>query len=538
MRCAYAAWLFIAFCVVFYGEAREVRSGFELLGRGRGMFVALVYIQFVGVLAFLPATMSGVITQEKEQRSLELLLLTDLRPSEILLQKYLGHLIPIFTFLLLSLPLLAICYAFGGVSPELLWTAVALLVLHCLQVGAWALLWSCYCRTSLSAFVATYALGVPLYLLAAIWLVHIRFSFAAPVAFGIATDLPGEAGTELIVSCVGILASAVLCLLLARRALVARAFVPRKSTVLTLFQRLDRFFERANRVVGGIMLVKQKGMLPGDEPVAWREVTKRSLGKPQYLFRVLVLIEVPVLFIAADRLLAGAAYGEETLSPLIFILWALAVLLLCVVGANAVASERASQTLDVLLTTPLTGEEILRQKHRAARRLILVLLVPFFTLFAMKASFGSGLELDLLRLRFPRTYLCYIAASVCSVLIFLPLVAWFSLWVSLRVRTRSRAILTALVALMVWWAGPLLLAGLIGPGHLGTWVLLSFASPAATIFLIEQLPRTLEAVVGLGLFVGYYAWYGSIAVALRRSCLTRADRLLGRASPGEFARQG
>ena len=120
LRCAYAALLFIAFCVVFYGEAREVRSGFELLGRGRGMFVALVYIQFVGVLAFLPATMSGVITQEKEQRSLELLLLTDLRPSEILLQKYLGHLIPIFTFLLLSLPLLAICYAFGGVSPEYL----------------------------------------------------------------------------------------------------------------------------------------------------------------------------------------------------------------------------------------------------------------------------------------------------------------------------------------------------------------------------------------------------------------------------------
>ena len=43
------------------------------------------------------------------------------------------------------------------------------------------------------------------------------------------------------------------------------------------------------------MLVRDSNPLPEDDPVAWHETNKKSLGTFRYLLRVLILLEVPVL---------------------------------------------------------------------------------------------------------------------------------------------------------------------------------------------------------------------------------------------------
>src|SRR6185437_13152816 len=88
----------------------------QIFGRGFAPFNFLVSAQMAAIFLFLPPMMAAAIAQEKERDTLGLLFLTDLTPWELILQKYVGRLIPMLTLLFLSLPLLAVAYSLGGVS--------------------------------------------------------------------------------------------------------------------------------------------------------------------------------------------------------------------------------------------------------------------------------------------------------------------------------------------------------------------------------------------------------------------------------------
>src|SRR5438874_2340890 len=88
VRGGYACLLFFVAFLIFYEELRAgATSPLAVLGRGRDMFTALVFIQFAGVYLFMPAITCGVLTQEKERDSLQLLLITRLGPWTILFEK-------------------------------------------------------------------------------------------------------------------------------------------------------------------------------------------------------------------------------------------------------------------------------------------------------------------------------------------------------------------------------------------------------------------------------------------------------------------
>ncbi|MDF1746676.1 MAG: ABC transporter permease subunit, partial [Gimesia sp.] len=123
-----------------------------ILGRGRQIFESMIYLQFTAIYLFLPAITCSVITQEKEHNSLGLLLITRLSPSTIILEKYLGRLITMVTFLMLGLPILAFAYSLGGVSPAMFINGLWLLVLTMFQVAALGVLCSSFFRTTVSAF--------------------------------------------------------------------------------------------------------------------------------------------------------------------------------------------------------------------------------------------------------------------------------------------------------------------------------------------------------------------------------------------------
>jgi len=78
-----------------------------------------------------------------------------------------------FSLLLLSLPLLMVAYALGGISTTHLINTVWLLLLTLLQIGCLALCCSACCRTTVSAFItgylvtAAYLIGIPFVILVA-----------------------------------------------------------------------------------------------------------------------------------------------------------------------------------------------------------------------------------------------------------------------------------------------------------------------------------------------------------------------------------
>ncbi len=141
VRVVYAVLLFFAGFMFYYSiVSRYNASPYAVLGHGRELFQAIINLQFVGIYLFAPAMTCGVLTFEKERNTLGLLFLTRLGPWTIVLEKYLGRIIPMCSFLILSLPLLVIAYSLGGFTQQYVWTGVWLLLITVFQVSALALL--------------------------------------------------------------------------------------------------------------------------------------------------------------------------------------------------------------------------------------------------------------------------------------------------------------------------------------------------------------------------------------------------------------
>jgi ABC-type transport system involved in multi-copper enzyme maturation permease subunit len=523
VRVVYAAGLLVCFGFFFREQlARLQRDPTAVFGTGKAVFELIVNIQFAGIFLFLPAMMAGVVTAEKERATLSLLLLTDLTAWEIVLQKYLGRLVPMAGFLLLSLPLLALAYSFGRIGTDDLQAGVFLLFLACFQVGALALMFSAYCRTTLAALVCTYVLGAAFFLL-------FPSLVCPPVIF--ARTRNSSLGMVLLRGFVPAL-STFFFLARARRFLVRRAFAPPGGVLLRAFQRLDAFWTRLNdRLAGGIVLLDDGGEAVGDAPVAWRETHKKALGRARYLGRVIVFVELAILVVLSVAW-AGGERPENVATALVFALWVPALLVAVVQGVSAFVGERAARTLDVLLATPMTGAEIVRQKARGLRRTTLAVLIPFVTLFILEAALGSGFHSPR---RSVRTILLYILPSSLAVFVYLSLFGWVALRVGLRTRARGKAIVLALGITVGWIGGPVVAGGVLGRefGLLnpGVQTVLQSVSPAVAVACLENSAHG----TGIVLWVHNLLLHALALLSVRTICLARADRDLGRAEPGNPA---
>ena len=194
VRVLYAIFLFFLAFVFFHGTLQiGAASPLAVLGRGREMFTTLLNLQFAGIYLFLPAITCSVLTQEKERASLQLLFLTRLGAWTILFEKLLSRLIPMFSYLLLSLPLLAFAYTLGGITSGQFWSGVGLLALAAVQMATLALACSAFFRTTSGAFIWSYLLSaVMLFGPALIWVVLDYFTGISPRRF--AEILTGTSG--------------------------------------------------------------------------------------------------------------------------------------------------------------------------------------------------------------------------------------------------------------------------------------------------------------------------------------------------------
>jgi hypothetical protein len=539
VRVLYAALLFTGFLLHAH---QLVWSGVptmsQVLGRGRDIFEALIFMQFAGVLLFLPPTMSAVIASEKERDSLSLLLLTGLRPNSILFQKCLGRLVPMLSFLLLSLPVLAVCYSLGGVSTGLLFCGAYALLITCLQIGALAVMCSSFFGTTIGALLATYLAGAMAYLGWPLLLIVLapggdRFGeevmFAFLPMYGFLQSGDDVAG--MVVYSIPVLAMAAVAIILARVFLIRRAFVLRRSVLRSVFTRLDAFWNRANRLTGGVVLIKDRRTLPDFDPVAWRETNRMAMGKASHLIRLLLMLELPTLLALA------IAWGTRSVEPLqwvvLLFLWPMVALILAFRSVGVFVSERTNRTMELLLATPMTGPQIVRQKVRALWRLVAVLAAPLLT-----AVLAQALLHDTFRTRYwqpgPVTYL---AAELPAIALYLPLIVWFSVYVALRMGSRPRATIAVLGLLVTWCVGmPVILA--LGEAYGGLYIvsmtdlgyLLSLLSPAAILALAEQggLGGPSTDVAPVVPVIINCVLYGGLLFFFRSRCLRRSDAYLGR----------
>lgn len=536
----------------FWFENHRVFSGAgiepeRVLGSGREMFEDLVQMLLIGIYAFVPAMMCGVITQEKERDSLVLLMLTRLSPAKIVLQKFAGGLIPAATLLLLAMPLGGAAYAHGGCTVEQIAAVTLLLFLATAQIAALAVLCSAYFRTTLGAFFATDALACLLTLtvflpevietsigqngwtdpIHEIWLaVHIPvalsevlvFEHAAPAGF-IEAGFATVAGSTLV-----FLAAAIWLL-------PRRAFLPAGNPLRRLFRAMDAVFGWLNRGVGGVVWRAARQDLPASAPVAWREIRRHAMAQPQHWVRVLVLIEAPVVLICVWMNPGGGPAESLKLSVLAAIVGTMAVVFLGATASNAFVAERVNQTLDVVLATPLAAAEVVRQKARALWRLVVVVAIPVGTIFWFEflvEGVGSPYRH---RASGAEGRVLYAAVALLSLVVYLPLVMWIGIAVGLRSRTHIRAIATTLGIIAAWCVVPLMLL-------YGYHQVFDYRSVHDYFFLLS--PLVLPAINEVGQLDSFgekppwvavlinFAFYGGILAMLRKNSIDRSEELLRR----------
>jgi ABC-type transport system involved in multi-copper enzyme maturation permease subunit len=591
IRTLYACLLAGFALLMFWAEVyHEISSPFEVLGQGREMFMVILALQFAGVYLFMPAITCAVITSEKERNTIGLLLLTKLGPWTILLEKLMGRLVPMLTFLLLAMPLMGFTYAMGGVTQQQLWISLWALLITILQVGALALACSAFFRTTVAAFIATYVIGFLMYFgpvflmeffppaeklcqvasgvycevanaaadsVADVWAPLTGNSNAVPPepldidyrSFSWMSFAPAmlmdpysmSATWHVIPRSLGVLLTIPFWLLVARLCIVRRAFAPSRNWLLGTFKRLDGVFQRINqnRFTKGVVVIRDSATLPGDEPIAWRETKKKSLGTTRYLVRIFVATEFPV-FAMCLLLSLGGMYsygyrtgGREEISVMLCIVWVLVVLLVSVKATSLVSSERSHETLDVLLSTPMRCSDMVRQKFRGIRRLMLVLAMPLMTIIVFQmlwrqATHGFFESLD------EESTLLYLISSVLSVAIYLPMVAWVSFYVGLRVRSQVKAIFASLAIIVGWCALPVFALAILDEMFR---IHVMRSDPLAYLFLLSPasiIPFTefsaldeLNNTPWLAMFFNY-AYYAAILLVVRWACLDGAPRFLRR----------
>jgi ABC-type transport system involved in multi-copper enzyme maturation permease subunit len=470
-------------------------------GSGGVIFSALVPMLFHSVQLLMPALTCGAVTIEKERNTLGTLFVTRLSPMTIILEKLASRLVPMLTFLLLTFPVLAFVYSLGGVDTTVLLSTLWLLLCECVFYASIGLLCSSWFSTTASAFICSYIVVGIIVMFSQVLGLGYRYPVVTPFdvwnfAFGGMNDyrvymsnrgwlqqMLFEALRESSAAEGGLLMTRVMLLismsvpslmasgffvLLARFFLIRRAFVSSSSVLLRVFKRVDTFFSRLNdNTTGGVVLIKDYDSLPLFDPVAWRERSKKSLGKARYLFRVLIVLEGPVLFICLAAADPSATAEHDGLRVLLFLMWAIAAMILSMKASTMISSERTRETLEALLSTPMSSREIISQKAAGLHRLMIVLSIPILTIHLTLAlmNFDIVQIIRSLSLSTLGTSLLYGIMVTATTYTSMSLVVWLSALMGLRSPTQARSVMSAITVLGLWLASSAYLLTPGGPGY-------------------------------------------------------------------------
>lgn len=370
------AWL------ILFGS-QPVRTLGDLARFGAAAFALLAPVQLAVAAAFSALLAAAAVAQEKDRRTFELLLLTRLNNSELVLGKLLASMLSVLMLILAALPLLMLLVLLGGVSHAQVarvFGVTATTALVAGTLGSTIALW----REKTFQSLAMTALVLVLWLLAGEAIGSGVFGAelgGAPAADWAAAVSPLRAITAAARPMAGdpivpaapalgdavqafmIFATAITVLLnLLAIALVrvwnpsqeARASTDDESQVAPLATDAPRDVHAAPGRMRDVW----------DNPILWREVCTWAYGKKVVLVRLAyaaVFAACAAATIAALRSDDARAYGSA-LSPAAQPLIPLAALGLVLINALAVTSitnERDAGALDLLLVTDLTPKEII-----------------------------------------------------------------------------------------------------------------------------------------------------------------------------------
>jgi ABC-type transport system involved in multi-copper enzyme maturation permease subunit len=429
LRHAFTRWgylgLLIAVLLIALATTTESKSLSDLAKASSQVFSAISYVQLGMICLLAPVFCAAAITQEGDSRTYNILLATPLTNAQIVLGSLFSRLYYIVALLLSGAPVFAITLLYGGVTASNITLSFAIALSTALFTG------------SLAIAIAVFRLGSGktvfwFYVFNAIYLVAIfmadQFWLSVDPATGHhhttwltgihpflalesvvnstaypTTELSTLAGVNVFVrwyllhpayAYVVIFTAASLALVIPS-AIVLRRIAQRSEVSLWSF--VGNLLRRGKEARG------RRARTVWANPVAWREAATRAGFSGRGLTRWITII---VGTAAALGLLYLHHTGQldidqtrQVLLALVVVEFSVSLLVATNTSAAAVTKERESQTLDLLLCTPITSRYYIWGKLRglvsfmlpfAAVPTITILLVTLYDLAAGAHFAASG----------------------------------------------------------------------------------------------------------------------------------------------------
>lgn len=441
------------------------------------LFYTFMWVQFLVVVLLTPAYTAGAIADEKDRRTLEFLLATDLENREIVLGKWTARVGNLALLLLAGLPVLALNLFMGGVDPDLMIAGFTATAITLVSLAAVSIALSVHARKARDAIVLAYLVLAAYYALSTVGTILVTslpgfgarglylgsfsltigdvvgwfsagnifialFKLMMRVAFagGISNTLPDLLREYAIFH--GLLTLGCVALAVVRLRAVALA------------QHAVKAPRRGSRAARG------KPAVGNYAPMVWKEVFADRAQRGTVFGRIIILLLVCLSFLPLGLIiyfffegaLGGSAgylsgnwerFGDSVNAWVRGVGAAVASLVLLGVGVRAAGSlsgERDKQTFDALLTTPLTTTEILWGKWLGSLSSVRWGLVWLGLIWLIGAATG-GLQ-PVLLIPLLGAWLLYAAV-----------IALIGLWFSLVSKTTLRATVWTVVTTMVCGIG-------------------------------------------------------------------------------------
>jgi ABC-type Na+ efflux pump permease subunit len=404
---------------------RTLTSASDLSRFGSSMFVLLAPLQLIILVSLAAVGAASSIAQEKDRRTLLLLLMTRLGGREIVFGKCAASLLGPLSMMLSALPLFLAISLLGGVSPSQVGTAYAITlvtVLLAAAVGTVVGLW----REKTFQAIATTVLLLVLYAVfaeilasgligerfvgVAQWINPITAITAATTPFVTQTQ-SGLAVSVAYTSATAALAIAVLCFGVVKvrhwnpsKEIRFKAPEPETGTDLRELVSAQSAGERGE-AIDPTTVVNWKARAPRrvwDNPVLWREICTWAYGRKVIVVRAAflalfaVVCAIVVASVQSGEALKRFDATENALPVATLPVAAIGVISLVLVNAlavNSITGERDGLALDLLLVTDIKPSEFIFGKMLGAVYVAKeMILLPLGLIFYLGFSGAMTIE--------------------------------------------------------------------------------------------------------------------------------------------------
>jgi ABC-type transport system involved in multi-copper enzyme maturation permease subunit len=356
-------------------------------------FFTFAIVQFLVLGLLTPVYTASAIAEEKDRKTLEFLLATDLGNREIVLSKLASRLCNLTLLALTGLPILSLMQFLGGVDPNLVLACFAATGITMASAGSLSILLSVYAKKPRDAIVLTYLTMLAYLGFSALAYILKLFPsvISQPLNFWAANPIR----VEDVIDCVGAGNLAVVCykiIFALERRLALSDFLTGLLGNYALFHApvivgcalwavarvravaVKQTYGEARKTPRSIRAWKQQPI--GEDPMLWKELVAERRTRPDRLAPMLIAFLVIGSFVPAAWILIyyivdlfEGGYWPHLADAMNAWVRGAGTILACLMLLNvalrapsSVSGERDRQTLDNLLTTPLSTNDILYAK--------------------------------------------------------------------------------------------------------------------------------------------------------------------------------